>query len=56
MEFSNLMIIKTKIVKTAKEIANFINFLIKETIITSKITDRIILPSRGRLSKNKKNF
>lgn len=52
MEFSSFMIIKTKIVKTASEIANFMNFFIIDMIITTAITASIIFPSCGKLIRN----
>jgi hypothetical protein len=39
-------------VNTARDIANFINFLIREIIITIKMTARMIFPSAGRFKTN----
>jgi hypothetical protein len=44
--------IKTKIVNTARDMANFINFLIKEIIITIRMIARMIFPSAGRFKTN----
>lgn len=56
IEVISLIIINTKIVRTAREIANFINFLIIATIMTIMITARTILPSGGRLRIKAINF
>ncbi|MCX7737592.1 MAG: hypothetical protein N2319_12900 [Candidatus Kapabacteria bacterium] len=56
MELSSFIIINTKIVRTASEIANFMNFFIRDITITTKITARITFPSGGRLRRNRKKF